>query len=67
VHGVVEAGAFSSKVCVIDPNLSWTVEPSRLASLSHNTPYGGRTLRGKVRHVVWGCEAVVIDGEIQES
>jgi dihydroorotase len=55
-----------ANLCVFDPGCSWTVEPERLASLSRNTPYAGRTLTGKVRHTfARGGEPVVIDGEAQ--
>jgi len=39
------------------------VEPERLASRARNTPYVGRTLRGKVRHTVLHGDVVVRDGE----
>jgi dihydroorotase len=50
---------------VIDPAAAWTVEPNRLASRSHNTPYAGRKLTGRVRHTVLRGEPVVIDSEAQ--
>jgi dihydroorotase len=50
---------------VIDPAAQWTVDPAALASRSRNTPYAGRTLTGRVRHTIYGGEAVVIDGEAQ--
>ena len=39
--------------------------PAKLASKSRNTPYAGRTLRGKVRHTVLAGDPVVIDGTAQ--
>ena len=39
--------------------------PSKLASKSRNTPYAGRTLRGKVRHTLLAGAPVVIDGSAQ--
>jgi dihydroorotase len=36
-----------------------------MASRSTNTPYEGRTLKGRVRHTVLKGEPVVIDGEAQ--
>jgi dihydroorotase len=62
-HGgpIIEGAA--ANICVIDPTATWTVDPSRLASRSRNTPYSGRTLTGRVRHTfLWG-EPVVLDGE----
>ncbi|MGD0676826.1 MAG: dihydroorotase [Polyangiaceae bacterium] len=33
---------------LIDPNVNWKVEPSRLRTKSHNTPFLGQTLEGRV-------------------
>jgi len=54
-----------ANLCVIDPDASWVVEPWALASKSHNSPYGGRKLTGRVRHTILRGEPVVIDGEAQ--
>jgi dihydroorotase len=62
--GPVSVGA-AANLCVIDPEVTWTVDPARLASRSRNTPYAGRTLRGRVRHTVFRGEPVVVDGEAQ--
>ncbi len=64
-HGGPIAVGRPANLCVIDTEASWVVDPARSASRSHNNPYAGRTLTGKVRHTVrWG-EPVVIDGEAQ--
>ena len=34
-------------VTVIDPKAAWTCEPNRLRSRSRNTPFGGRSMRGR--------------------
>ena len=60
----IEPGAVAN-LCVFDPSATWVVDPAALASRSHNTPYGGRTLTGRVRHTVFRGEPVVIDGEAQ--
>ncbi|HZT64855.1 MAG TPA: dihydroorotase [Acidimicrobiales bacterium] len=52
-------------LCVFDPGQSWVVDPARTASRSRNNPWAGRSLTGRVRHTVYGGEAVVIDGEAQ--
>jgi dihydroorotase len=43
---------------LFDPRVTWTIEASRLKSKSHNTPFVGRSVDGKV----WmtGCEGRVI-------
>jgi dihydroorotase len=62
--GPLVAGA-PANLCVFDPEERWEVDPARLASRSRNTPWAGRTLRGRVRHTVYGGEPVVVDGEAQ--
>lgn len=54
-----------ANLTVIDPTVSWTVDPDRLASRSRNTPYGGRQLTGRARHTILRGEPVVLDGEAQ--
>jgi dihydroorotase len=60
--GPIEPGA-PANLCVIDPAATWTVDPATLASRSHNTPYAGRTMTGRVRHTLSRGEPVVVDGE----
>lgn len=52
-----------ANLTVFDPDEAWTVTPAKLASKSKNTPYGGRSVRGRVRHTVLRGAAVVRDGE----
>jgi dihydroorotase len=54
-----------ANICVIDPDVTWTVRGDAMASRSRNTPFEGRTVRGKVRHTVRTGEIVVLDGEAQ--
>jgi dihydroorotase len=62
-HGGPLAVGRPANLCVIDPATTWVVDPAKLASKSRNTPYVGRTLRGRVRHTVLAGEPVVVDGE----
>ena len=64
-HGRPIAVGEPANLAVWDPVAEWTVVPSRLASKSRNTPYAGRTVRGKVKHTVFEGRAVVIDGTAQ--
>jgi len=64
-HGGPVAEGRPANLCVIDPEAHWVVEPARMASLSRNTPYGGRKVTGRVRHTMLRGELVVIDGEPQ--
>ena len=49
-HGGPVVAGRPANLCVIDPAATWEVDAARLASRSHNTPYTGRTLTGRVRH-----------------
>lgn len=62
-HGRPVAVGEPANLTVFDPSTSWEVDPSALASRSRNTPYVGRSLRGRVRHTVFDGVAVVVDGE----
>ena len=64
-HGMTVSPGSRANLCVIDLNETWTVSGKSMASLSSNTPYEGRHLRGCVRHTIQTGEAVVIDGEAQ--
>lgn len=59
--GLVEVGR-AANLCVIDPSVEWVVSGKSMASPSHNTPYEGRRLTGKVRHTIHEGELVVSDG-----
>ncbi|MEL6981692.1 MAG: dihydroorotase [Actinomycetota bacterium] len=60
--GPVQVGR-PANLAVVDPDATWIVDRSALASRSINTPFHGREVRGKVRHTIYQGEAVVIDGE----
>ncbi len=64
-HGGPLVEGRPANLCVIDPATTWIVDPFRLASRSRNTPYAGRTLKGRVRHTLYWGEPVVLDGEAQ--
>ncbi|HEX2577661.1 MAG TPA: dihydroorotase [Aquihabitans sp.] len=63
-HGTLAEGR-PANVCVVDPEVTWTVDGAAMASRSANTPFQGRELRGRVRHTVLHGEAVVVAGEAQ--
>ena len=64
-HGGPIAAGAAANIAVIDPAVCWVVRADAMASRSRNTPFEGRTLRGRVRHTVLHGEPVVIDGEAQ--
>ena len=44
--GTLEEG-MRADVTVIDPNMEWTVDPTKFISKSRNSPFAGRRLKGK--------------------
>ncbi|MEB3286070.1 MAG: dihydroorotase [Vampirovibrionales bacterium] len=50
-YGLKDAGilrqGMPADITVIDPELSWTVDPNRFFSKSKNCPFNGQTLQGK--------------------
>ena len=62
-HGAPLVPGTPANLCVLDPDETWTVSGAAMASLSSNTPYEGRTLRGRVRHTIRAGVPVVVDGE----
>jgi dihydroorotase len=61
-HGGPIAPGAPANLTVFDPDETWTVRAGALASRSRNTPFAGRTLRGRVRHTVFRGTVVVGDG-----
>ena len=54
--GTLRKGAIGD-VTVFDPDVAWTVDPSKFRSKGRNTPYANRELRGRV-------ERTLVDGRI---
>ena len=52
-------------VTLVDPNASWTVRSSELASRSRNTPYRERVLPGRVVHTFFAGKPTVVDGKLE--
>jgi dihydroorotase len=51
-HGGPVAVGRPANLCVIDPSFTWSVDGTRLASKSRNSPWDGWKLTGKVRHTI---------------
>src|SRR5207245_10513180 len=62
-HGGPVSEGRPATLCAVDPDATWVVDARRLASRSRNTPFAGRTLKGRVRHTVLAGEPVVVDGD----
>jgi dihydroorotase len=61
-HGGPIAPGAPANLVLFDPAATWTVEPAKLASKSRNTPFAGRTLKGKVVHTMLRGRFTVREG-----
>jgi dihydroorotase len=50
-QGTLAPGA-QADITVIDPNYEWTVEPGKFISMSRNTPFTGRRLKGRTAYAI---------------
>lgn len=64
--GPVEAGAPANLV-VFDPEAEWVVDPTMFSSLSRNTPWASKRLKGRVLHTIFQGRFTVRDGELLEG
>jgi dihydroorotase len=55
--GTLRRGA-AADVTIFDPQIEWTVDPTRFRSKGRNTPWAGRTLRGRALCTIVGGEIV---------
>jgi dihydroorotase len=56
-QGTLTPGACGD-ITVIDPNCEWTVDPTRFISMSRNTPFAGRRLKGNAAFTIVSGEIV---------
>jgi dihydroorotase len=66
-HGGPIAKDRPANLVVFDPAAQWAVTSAEFQSLSKNTPFEGRTVRGKVVHTFYGGRHTVRDGEVIEE
>jgi dihydroorotase len=59
--GTLAKGALGD-VTVFDPKREWKVDPTAFRTKGRNTPYGGRTLTGRVAATIVGGAVVFRDG-----
>ncbi len=64
--GPLAAGA-PAHLVVFDPSASWTVEPDGFNSKSRNTPFGGRRVKGRVKHTFFHGHPTVRDGKVMHE
>ena len=60
------APGVDANLVVFDPAERWVVDPAELHSLASNTPFAGRELSGRVRHVFFAGRQTVSDGRVAE-
>jgi dihydroorotase len=63
-HGRSIAVGEPANVVLVDPSARWTVEPTRLASKSRNTPFAGRELPARVVATYLRGRTTVRDGAL---
>jgi dihydroorotase len=63
-HGRSIATGEPANLVLVDPSARWTVEPTRLASKSRNTPFAGRELPARVVATYLRGRATVRDGAL---
>lgn len=61
-HGNPVTVGARANVTIVDPNHTWTIDGAAMASRSHNSPYDGNTVTGKVTHTIYEGDLVVADG-----
>ena len=63
-HGGEIAPGEDANLVVFDPAVAWTVDRDRLQSRATNTPYHGRTLRGRARATIARGRLIAENGEM---
>ena len=59
--GRLQVGS-QADLTLFDPDEVWVVDADRFASKGRNTPFNGRTLRGKVKYTIVGGNIIYRDG-----
>lgn len=54
-----------ANVVVFDPEARWTIDVARFHSKCKNSPFGGREVTGRVRHVYFNGRATVHEGVVE--
>ena len=62
-QGSLRVGA-PAHLVIFDPDAEWTVDPAEFNSKSRNTPFAGRTLKGRVVHTFYMGRPTVTAGRI---
>ena len=60
-RGHMSPGAVADLV-VFNPDEAWTIDPEKFASKARNTPFAGRTVKGRVKYTIVRGEVIYQDG-----
>lgn len=63
-HGGPVASGHPANLVVFDPEACWTIAPDAFHSLSRNTPFAGREVKGKVIHTFYYGRPTVTNGVV---
>lgn len=58
------AAGSPANVCIVDMDATWSIDGYAFESKSTNSPFAGKTLRGKVRHTIFEGKRVLDSGEV---
>lgn len=61
--GTLKVGV-DADVIIVDPKTEWTVDASKFASKSKNTPFNGWKLKGKVLYTIVSGKVIVRNGKL---
>ena len=59
--GRLSAGS-AADLTIFDPNEEWVVDAEKFTSKGRNTPFNGKTLKGKVKYTIVGGKIIYQDG-----
>ena len=59
-RGRMSIGAIADLV-IFDPDEAWTIDPHQFASKARNTPFAGRTVKGRVKYTIAKGEVIYQD------
>ena len=62
-RGHMSVGAVADLV-IFDPDEEWTIDPEQFASKARNTPFAGRTVKGRVKYTIARGEVIYQDERI---
>ncbi len=60
-RGRMSLGAVADLV-IFNPDEAWTIDPEQFASKARNTPFAGRTVKGRVKYTIARGEVIYQDG-----